>query len=138
MQKVSAVVGLVLVALSGSALAQDEAPAAVPAVDAATARAGDGVAALAPGPEGAPVPASPVGTTYISRGLTVGAGALQVTLPVVLDLSKDEMLKPVWIPLELRFGVIDELDAFLATTTSASRLPSASAVSASVARTETA
>ena len=83
MRKVSALVGLALVALSGSALAQDEAPA------------------------------PPARTTYVSRGLTVGAGALQVTLPVVLDLSKDEMLKPVWIPLDLRFGLTDQLEVFL-------------------------
>ena len=113
MRKVSALVSLALVALTGSALAQDEAPAAAPAVDTATAPAGNGAAAMVPAPEASPAPTSPVGTTYVSRGLTVGAGALQVTLPVVLDLSKDEMLKPVWIPLDLRFGVTDQLDVFL-------------------------
>ena len=113
MQRVSARVGLALVALSGSALAQDENPVATPAVDTATPPAGDGVAAPASAPEAAPAPAPPAGTTYVSRGLTVGAGSLQVTLPVVLDLSKDEMLKPVWIPLDLRFGVTDQLDVFL-------------------------
>ena len=113
MRKVSALVSLALVALSGSALAQDEAPAAAPTVDTAAAPAGDGAAAMAPAPEASPAPAPPAGTTYVSRGLTVGAGALQITLPVVLDLSKDEMLKPVWIQLDLRFGVTNQLDAFL-------------------------
>jgi len=109
MQNVGALVCLTLVALCGSVFAQDEAPE----VDTAPAPAGDGTAALAPAPEAALAPAPSAGTTYVSRGLTVGAGALQVTLPVVLELSKDEMLKPVWIPLDLRFGVTDQLDVFL-------------------------
>ncbi len=104
MRKVSALVGLALVALPGSALAQGEAPAAVPAVD---------TAAMAPAPEAAPASAPPARTTYVSRGLTVEAGALQVTLPVVLSLSKDKMLKPVWIPLDLRFGLTDQVDVSL-------------------------
>jgi hypothetical protein len=37
----------------------------------------------------------------------------QGTLPVVLNLSKSAMLKPVWIPLDLRFGVTDDLEVFV-------------------------
>src|SRR5512133_3517828 len=98
MRGISALFGLALVALSGSVLAQEEAPAAPPAADMAGAPAADGGQVLPPVPEAAPAPAPAAGTTYVSRGLTVGAGALQVTLPIVLSLSKDEVLKPVWIP----------------------------------------
>jgi hypothetical protein len=37
----------------------------------------------------------------------------QGTLPVVLNLSKSAMLKPVWIPLDLRFGVTNEFEVFV-------------------------
>jgi hypothetical protein len=40
----------------------------------------------------------------------------QVTLPIVLDLSKNAVLKPVWIPLDLRFGVTNELEVFVSHT----------------------
>jgi hypothetical protein len=113
MRSVGTMIGLALVALSGSALAQDEAPVVAPPADTAGTPAGDGAAALAPVPEAALAPAPAAGATYVSRGLTVGTGALQVTLPIVLNLSKDEMLEPVWIPIDLRFGVTDQLDVFL-------------------------
>jgi hypothetical protein len=64
-------------------------------------------------PEAAPAESPTAGATYVSRGLTVGAGTLQVTLPVVLNLTKDEVLKPIWIPLDLRFGVTNRLDVFV-------------------------
>jgi hypothetical protein len=113
MRSIGALVSLALVTLSGAAFAQDEIPVVAPAVDAATVPAGDGPAAVALAPEAVPAPAVPAGLTYVSRGLTVGAGALQVTAPVVLNLSKNEVLKPVWIPLDVRFGVTDHLDVFL-------------------------
>jgi hypothetical protein len=99
-----------LLALAGSAQAQTEPPAA-PVADPAAAPA-DGAVAPAPAPEVAPA-AAPAGTTYVTRGLTVGAGALQVTVPIVLNLSKELVLKPVWVPLDVRFGVNDQLDVFL-------------------------
>ena len=37
----------------------------------------------------------------------------QGTLPIVLNLSKSKVLKPVSIPLDLRFGVTNELEVFL-------------------------
>ena len=37
----------------------------------------------------------------------------QATLPVVLNLSTNAMLKPVWIPLDLRFGVTNEFEVFV-------------------------
>jgi hypothetical protein len=40
----------------------------------------------------------------------------QGTLPIVLNLSKDAVLKPVSIPLDLRFGVTNELEVFVSHT----------------------
>ncbi len=99
--------------MSHAAMAQDEAaPApegAAPAPEAAAP-----AAAPAPAPEAAPA-AAPAGypDEYALRPLTLGAGTFQATLPVVLNLSKNQILKPVWIPLELRYGVINELDVFV-------------------------
>lgn len=109
MRKVSSLVALTALFLAGAARAQEEAPApeAAPASDAAAAPAGDAVA------EPVAAPAATGGTAYISRGLTQSAGNLQVTLPVVLNLSKDAVLKPVWIPLDVRFGITDQLEVFL-------------------------
>jgi hypothetical protein len=50
---------------------------------------------------------------YALRPLTLGAGVFQVTVPVVLNLSKSAVLKPVWIPLDLRYGVSDQLEVFV-------------------------
>lgn len=109
MRKVSSLVALTALFLAGAARAQEEAPApeAAPAGDAAAAPAGDAVA------EPAAAPASAGGTAYISRGLTQSAGNLQVTLPVVLNLSKEAVLKPVWVPLDVRYGITDQLEVFL-------------------------
>jgi hypothetical protein len=114
MRKVSTLVGLIVFALAGSARAQNEAPAAAPAGDTAAAPAGDTAAAPAPAPEAVAAPA-PVaaGTDYVSRGLTLGAGNLQVTLPIVLNLSKSAVLKPVWVPLDIRYGITDQLEVYL-------------------------
>jgi hypothetical protein len=118
MRKVSTLVGLALLALAGSAFAQEA--ATPPAGDTAApppAGPGDPGAAPAPAPEAtpapAPAPAPAVGAGYVSRGLTVGAGTFQATVPIVLNLSKSLVLKPVWVPLDLRFGVNDQLDVFL-------------------------
>jgi hypothetical protein len=111
MRKVSSLVALTALFLAGAAWAQGEAPAApeaaAPAGDAAAAPAADAVAA----PVAAP--AAVGGTTYVSRGLTQSAGNLQVTVPVVLNLSKEAVLKPVWVPLDVRYGVTDQLEVFL-------------------------
>jgi hypothetical protein len=111
MRKVSTLVGLILFGLATTVSAQEAAPAA----DTAAPPAGD--AAAAPAPEAAPAPA-PVaapaaGTDYVSSGLTLDAGNLQVTLPIVLELSKSAVLKPVWVPLALRYGITNELEVFL-------------------------
>lgn len=117
MRKVSTLVGLALMTLAGTALAQEGAPAedvapppAVPA-DPAAAPAPEGMPVA--GPEAAPAAPAAAGSDYISRGLTVGAGTLQVTVPVMLNLSKELVLKPVTVPLDVRFGVNDQLEVFL-------------------------
>jgi len=113
MRKVSTLVGLSLFALAGMARAQEAAPAddmAAPPADPAAAPAGD--VAPAPAPEVAPAPAA-AGTDYVSRGLTQTAGNLQVTVPIVLNLSKEMVLKPVWVPLDVRYGVTEQLEVFL-------------------------
>lgn len=112
MRKVSTLVGLSLFALAGMARAQEAAPAA----DMAAPPAGDPAAAPAPAPEAAPAPApvaASAGTDYVSRGLTQSAGNLQVSVPVVLNLSKEAVLKPVWVPLDLRYGINDQLEVFV-------------------------
>jgi hypothetical protein len=116
MRKVSTLVGLTLFALAGMARAQEEAPAPEAAAPAAGEEAAAPAAApeesMAPAPEAAPVMAS--GSDYVSRGLTQTAGNLQVTVPIVISLSKDLVLKPVEIPLDVRYGVTDQLEVFLA------------------------
>jgi hypothetical protein len=37
----------------------------------------------------------------------------QGTLPVVLSLSRNAVLKPVWIPLDMRFGMTDQFEVFV-------------------------
>lgn len=110
MRKVSTLVGLSLFALAGVARAQDVAPAADPAVD----PAGD-PAAVAPVADATVAPVAAVsGTSYVARGLTQTAGNVQVTVPVLLNLSKELVLKPVMVPLDVRYGVTDQLEVFLA------------------------
>ena len=133
MRKVATLVGLTVFALAGSAFAQDSsgrifsgsrpeaAPAAdtaapAPAADPAAAPAGDPAAAPAPAPEGAPAPAV-VSGGYASGGLTLAGGTFQATVPIVLNLSKEMVLKPVWVPLALSYGVTNELTVFLNHTT---------------------
>jgi len=116
MRKVTTLVGLAVFALVGTARAQDEAPAAEPAAEGeAAAPAGEAMPtpeeAMA-APEAAPAPAA--GMDYVSRGLTQTAGNLQVTVPIVLNLSKEMVLKPVWVPLDVRYGINDQLEVFLA------------------------
>jgi len=113
MRKVSTLVGLSLFALAGMVRAQEAAPAddmAAPPADPAAAPAGD--MAAAPAPEVAPAPVA-AGTDYVSRGLTQTAGNLQVLLPIVLNLSKEQVLKPVYVPLDIRYGVTDQIEVFL-------------------------
>ena len=113
MRKVSTLVGLTLLALAGSARAQE---AAAPAGDMAAPPAGDAAGVPAPAAEAAPAPAVVAAGDYVSAPLTTSAGALKVTVPIVLNLSKDAVLKPVWIPLVLAFGVTDQLEVFLSHT----------------------
>jgi len=109
MRKVSLFLGLAMFALVGSARAQEE--AAAPAADPAAAPAGDAAGAPAPAPEAAPAPA--VAGGYALGSLTLPSGTFQATVPVVLNLSKEAVLKPVWIPLDLSYGVNDQLTVFL-------------------------
>lgn len=109
MRKVSTLVGLSLFALAGIARAQDVAPA-----DPAAAPAADPAAAAAPAPEATAAPvAAASGTSYVARGLTQTAGNVQVTVPVLLNLSKEMVLKPVMVPLDVRYGATDQLEIFL-------------------------
>ncbi|MGB8299018.1 MAG: hypothetical protein WCG85_26605 [Polyangia bacterium] len=68
----------------------------------------------APGPAAAPV-WTPLGypDAYVLRPLTVPPGMFQGTLPVVLNFSTNKALKPVWIPLDMRFGMTDQLEFFV-------------------------
>jgi hypothetical protein len=116
MRKVSTLVGLTLFALAGLARAQEAAPAA----DTAAPPAGDAAAAPAAAPEGAAAPAAAPAAAmggypdeYALRPLTLAAGTFQATVPVVLSLSKNAVLKPVWVPLDLRYGINDQLEVFL-------------------------
>jgi hypothetical protein len=113
MRKVSYLVVLTVFALAGMARAQE----AAPAEEAPAPPADDAAAAAVPAPEAeaaaAPAAAPAAGTDYVSRGLTLSAGNLQVLVPIVLNLSKDAVLKPVWVPLDLRYGITDELEVFL-------------------------
>jgi hypothetical protein len=118
MRKVSLFLGLALLTLAGSARAQNEtAPPVIPdtappALDAN----GAPVAAPEAAPAPTPAPAAVAAGDYVSAPLTTSAGALKVTLPIVLSLSKDAVLKPVWIPLVLAYGVTDQLEVFVSHT----------------------
>jgi hypothetical protein len=115
MRKVSLIVGLSLLAVASTARAQEVTapPAGEPAAG------GDDSAAAAPAvaPEAAAAPAAaaPAGypNEYALRPLTLSAGTFQATVPVVLNLSKNAVLKPVWVPLDLRYGVNNELEVFV-------------------------
>jgi hypothetical protein len=113
MRKVSLLVALTLFTIAGTARAQDEA-AAAPAGDPAAAPAADPT--IVPPADAAPVAVAAVGGDYVSAPLTTSAGALKVTVPVVLNLSKSAVLKPVWIPLVLAYGVTDQLEVFVSHT----------------------
>lgn len=94
-----------------AAIAQDEpapVPEAAPAAEMAPAAVPAPVRAAAPGwvPLGYP-------DAYVLRPLTVPAGMFQGTLPVVLNLSRSAVLKPVWIPLDMRFGMTDQFEVFV-------------------------
>jgi hypothetical protein len=104
--------------MSYAAIAQDEAAPAPEGAAPAPEAAGPAAApAPAPAPEAAPA-AAPAGypDEYALRPLTLAAGMFQATLPVVLSLSKKAVLKPVWIPLDLRFGVTNEFEVFVSHT----------------------
>ncbi|HEX7598470.1 MAG TPA: hypothetical protein VF518_09655 [Polyangia bacterium] len=97
--------------ISYGALAQDEAappPAAAPEAAPPAAAAPEAAPAPAPAPAAAPA----AGGDYVSRGLTLSAGTFQVTLPVVIGLDKGAAFKKIQIPLDLRYGVTNELEVF--------------------------
>jgi hypothetical protein len=64
----------------------------------------------------APAAAGAYPDEYALRPLTLAGGTFQATVPVVLNLSKNLVLKPVWIPLDLRYGVNDQLELFVSHT----------------------
>ena len=68
----------------------------------------------APGPSAAPAWV-PMGypDAYVLRPLTVPPGMFQGTLPVVLSFSQNAVLRPVWIPLDMRFCMTDQLEFFV-------------------------
>ena len=114
--------------MSYAAMAQDE---AAPPQESTAPAAPEAVPMEAPAPEVAFVPvaapaAAPEGypDEYALRPLTLSAMTFQGTLPIVLNLSKNAALKPVWIPLDLRFGVTNELEVFVSHNL-ASAFPSA-------------
>jgi hypothetical protein len=115
MRKVSTIIGLVLFALAGSASAQNE--SATPALDSdAALPARNAKGAPVATPAAAPVPAQTTAASagrYALRGLTLPGGTFQAMIPVVFNLSKDKVLKPVWVPLDLSYGVNDQLTVFL-------------------------
>ncbi len=113
--------------MSFGAFAQPEgAPPAAPAPEGAPPAA-PAPEAAAPAPEVA-VPAPVAAPAGEAGSLTLPAGAFQGTLPVVLNLSKDAVLKPVWIPLDLRYGVTNELTVFVAHTAMGQSLASGGGV----------
>jgi hypothetical protein len=116
MRKTTAFLTILATSLvSYAAVAQDE--AAPPEGAPPAAPPPEGAPPAAPAPEATPAaaPAAPaVGfEDYALRSLTLSAGTFQVTLPIVLNLSKSAVLKPVWIPLDLRYGVTNELEVFI-------------------------
>jgi hypothetical protein len=116
MRKVGTLVGLALLALSGSALAQEGAPP--PAAEPTMAPEAEPAAAPAPGDEAA-APAAEANVVaapgaypdeYALRPITLSGGMVQVKVPVVINLSKDLVAKPINIPLEIRYGISDTLE----------------------------
>jgi len=47
---------------------------------------------------------------YALRPLELPTGMVQLKVPVIINLSKDFVAKPVFIPFELRFGLTNELE----------------------------
>jgi len=107
MRKVAMTLGLTLFALAGSARAEDGAPTS------AGDSAGAPAAEAAPAPPLAPAGSGAYPDAYALRPLTLAAGMFQATVPVVLNLSKNRVLEPVWVPLDLRLGVNDQLELFI-------------------------
>ena len=102
--------------MSYAAMAQTPPEGAPPVIgDAPPAGAPPEIApAPAPAPAAAPV-AAPASypDEYALRPLVLAPGMFQATLPIVINLSKNAVAKPVFIPLDLRFGVTDQLEVFV-------------------------
>lgn len=99
--------------VASAAIAQDQvAPISegpIPAPEEAPA------AAPVSGPAATPVWPPPLGypDAYVLRPLTVPPGMFQGTLPVVFNFSTNQVFKPVWVPLDMRFGMTDQLEFFV-------------------------
>ena len=113
MSKVGMFLGLALFALTGSARAQNEAAPQFTPNTSPRALDTNGNPIAVPTAAAALVTAGAYPDEYALRPLTLAAGTFQATVPVVLNLSKNEVLKPLWVPLDLRFGVNDQLEIFL-------------------------
>jgi hypothetical protein len=47
---------------------------------------------------------------YALRPLQLPSGMVQLKVPLVINLSRDAVAKPVWIPFELRLGLTSDLE----------------------------
>jgi len=100
MRKVLVLFGLAFVSFAGMARAQEGAPVvAEPTV----APAGDPAAPAVAAPAGYP-------DEYALRPLGVAAGMVEVLVPVEIELSKGMVAKPINIPLEVRYGLSEQLE----------------------------
>jgi hypothetical protein len=93
------------------------APAPAPAAAPSSLRDYDPWTARAPAPADVPEE-EPAGypDEYALRPLTLAANTLQITMPFVLTLSKNAVLKRVEIPLDVRGGLTNRLEVFISHT----------------------
>jgi len=119
MRKVLVLIGLAFVSFAGIARAQEEAAEAPAATEPAADPAGDPAMAEPAAAEPAAAMAAPAGypDEYALRPLNVSAGMLEVTVPVVVNLSKEMVGKPINVPLMVRYGVTEELELSLSHST---------------------
>ena len=104
MRKVLVLIGLAFVSFAGMARAQEGAPVTA---DPTVVPIGDPAAPVA-----TPAVVAPAGypDEYALRPIGVAAGMVEVKVPVVINLSKSMVAKPISVPLEVRYGVSNELE----------------------------
>lgn len=115
MRKKNLMISLTVLAFTGSAFAQNSSAPPVILDDAPPALDQTGAPLAAPEATPAIATMSPATASdgYAMGSLTLPKGTFQATVPVVLNLAEDQVLKPVYIPLGLSYGVSDELTVFL-------------------------